>query len=207
MLGLLRGDFAALEAVRIDTSNAVPRAAGKQSVVGAYVHGEAHLDPGAGNARAVAFGGVLVLSFTAVEEHLRIRSIRFQLNWVQGDVGLLTGWQLPVMDRLWQPGDAPAVVVSELDAPWHQIPASDLPTSDNDAIAEAWFRYAWGLDQADFSLFEQAFSEDVEAELTPMGRPKGRRTLMATLKAFRMPWPWMKHYEPPRVGRSCDPSC
>jgi hypothetical protein len=26
---------------------------------------------------------------------------------------------------------------------------------------------------------------------------KGRRTLMGTLKAFRLPWPWMQHYGEP----------
>lgn len=88
-------------------------------------------------------------------------------------------------------------MVSELDAPWHRIPVSALPVTNEEATAEAWFRYAWALDQADFVLFGQCFSEDAEAVLTPMGHLKGRRELMATLKAFRLPWPWMQHYGEP----------
>lgn len=88
-------------------------------------------------------------------------------------------------------------MVSELEMPWHRIPNSKLETTDEQTIAEAWFRYAWALNQTDYALFERSFSEDVEAELTPMGRGKGRRTLVGTLKAFRMPWPWMKHYGEP----------
>ncbi|WP_247312038.1 nuclear transport factor 2 family protein [Ralstonia pseudosolanacearum] len=199
VLNLLREDFAGLN-VRIAAANRVPRARHDACLVGAYVHGEARRGTDAAQSPPAAFGGVIVLTFESGRERPRIRSIRFQLNWLQGNASLLPRWQVPPMDRLWQPGDAPAVVVSELDAPWHRIPDSELAASDAQAIAEAWFRYAWTLDQADYALFERSFSEDVEAELTPMGRMQGRRALMATLKAFRMPWPWMQHYgEPIRI--------
>lgn len=197
VLELLRGDFAGLETVRITTTNHAPRARGDEALIGAYLHGEARPSAAADPERAVRFGGLLVVSVDTRDGGPRIRQIRFQLDWAEGRTTLLRGWNLPVMDRLWQPGDAPAVVVSELDAPWHRIPDSMLAISDEEAVADAWFRYAWGLDQADHALFEHSFSEDVEAELTPMGRMKGRRTLMGTLKAFRMPWPWMKHYGEP----------
>ncbi|MFM0557755.1 nuclear transport factor 2 family protein [Paraburkholderia sediminicola] len=197
VLGLLRGDFAGLEAVRISATNRVPRVSSDDSVVGAYVYGQAQRASRAADGEAALFGGVLVLSFESRESRLFIRTIRFQLSWAEGVTALLAGWQLPPMNRAWRPGDQPAVVVSEMDSPWHRIPVSELPISDEDAIAEAWFRYVWALDQADFVLFEQSFSENIEAELTPMGRMKGRRTLMGTLKAFRLPWPWMQHYGVP----------
>ncbi|BDB30294.1 MULTISPECIES: nuclear transport factor 2 family protein [Cupriavidus] len=205
VLGALASDFPGLEAVHIAATNRVPRAYGSESMVSAYFHGEARQS--AGNAEAVAFGGVVILSFESQGSRARIREIRIQLHWVHGESARLTGWQLPPTDRAWQPGDPPAVVVSELDAPWHRIPVSELATSNEEAAAEAWFRYAWALDQADFVLFGQCFSEDAEAELTPMGHLKGRRELMATLKAFRLPWPWMQHYgEPLQVEIQSDGS-
>ncbi|MFB9125761.1 nuclear transport factor 2 family protein [Paraburkholderia dipogonis] len=197
VLALLRSEFADFQSVKISSSNRVSRANGHERMVGAYVYGEAHKASGATEKQSVSFGGLLILSFEKLADRFRICEVRFQLNWVRGDADVLASWKLPTMDRAWKPGDPPSVVVSELDAPWHRVPISDLPISGEDAIAEAWYRYAWALDQADFALFGECFSEDVETELTPMGRMKGRRELVATLKAFRMPWPWMKHYGEP----------
>jgi hypothetical protein len=194
---MLRSDFADFQSVKISSSNRVPRAYGTERMVGAYVYGEAQNASSVTEKQSVSFGGLLILTFEKLADRLRIREARFQLNWVQGDTDALASWKLPTMDRAWKPGDPPSVVVSELDAPWHRVPVSDFPISSEDAIAEAWYRYAWALDQADFALFGESFSEDVEAELTPMGCMKGRRELVATLKAFRMPRPWMKHYGEP----------
>ncbi|WP_232478018.1 nuclear transport factor 2 family protein [Caballeronia calidae] len=196
VLAALRSDITAFQSVQIFSSNRVPRARGTEQMVGAYIYGEAHKETGATDIQSVSFGGLLILSFESAADRIRIREIRLQLHWVQGDVSALATWTLPTMDRAWKPGDPPAVVVSELDAPWHRVPVSDLPGSSEDAIAEVWYRYAWALDQADFMLFNESFSEHVQAELTPMGRMNGRRELIATLKAFRMPWPWMKVSRP-----------
>lgn len=196
VLKLLREDFSDLQ-VSIAATNRIPRAKDDEGVVGAYIHGEARSRDNTVDSEPVAFGGVIVLTIALESDRPRIQGIRFQLNWLEGNARLLPQWQVPPMERLWKPGDAPSAIVSELDAPWHRMPNSELATSDEQDIAEAWFRYAWALDQADFTLFEKSFSEEVEAELTPMGNMKGRRTLMGTLKAFRMPWPWMKHYGEP----------
>ncbi|WP_321960589.1 nuclear transport factor 2 family protein [Paraburkholderia sp. J7] len=205
VLSMLRSDFIGSRTVRISSTNRVPRGNDNESMIGGYILGELEPSQESTDNRAATFGGVITLSLEGGAEQLRIRSIRFQLNFAQGNLSLLNGWTLPAMDRAWKPGDPPAVIVSELDSPWHRIPASELPTTDEEAIIEAWYRYAWALDQADFVLFDKSFSDNVEAELTPMGRMKGRRTLLATLKAFRLPWPWMKHYgEPIRVDLGID---
>ncbi|MBR8256287.1 nuclear transport factor 2 family protein [Burkholderia ambifaria] len=189
----LRNEFSRSSFTRIAATNRVARADRDSAVVSAYVHGEVRPAGGPRDSTVTGFGGVVVLTVETRHGEPRIREIRIQLNWTQGDTTSLLGWKLPPSDRAWKPGDAPAVIVSELDAPWHRVPESSLPVSDEQAISEAWFRYAWALDQADFVLFTAAFSEQAEAELTPMGHLKGRRELMTTLKAFRMPWPWMQH--------------
>ncbi|MBN3786402.1 nuclear transport factor 2 family protein [Burkholderia sp. Ac-20353] len=193
VIALLRNEFSGSSSARIAATNRVARADRDSAVVSAYVHGEVRPATAPRDSAVTEFGGVVVLTVETRHGEPLIREIRIQLNWVQGDAASLPGWKLPPSDRARKPGDAPAVIVSELDAPWHRVPESSLPDSDEQAIADAWFRYAWALDQADFVLFAAAFSEQAEAELTPMGHLKGRRELMTTLKAFRMPWTWMQH--------------
>ncbi|MCP8896952.1 nuclear transport factor 2 family protein [Shinella daejeonensis] len=195
VLDALRSTFTGLELDYLSVNNRVARTQGRAGVASAYFHGQG-TNPAALD-QQVLFGGLLVVSLDLDGERSSIADIKVQLVWTEGASALLDGWRLPAADRQWQPGDPPAVIVSELDAVWNRFPQSDLILSDDDAIAEAWFRYAWALDQADFALFEGAFHEDAEAELTPMGHMHGRRLLMGTLKAFRMPWPWMQHHGAP----------
>lgn len=172
----------------IDLANAVTLADARQASASAYVVGSA--TAGAG---PVQFVGVLVLHFTPHRGSARVSELRLQLNAVEGEVSVLADWALPVAHRQWKPGDAPAVVSSELDAPWHRVPRNTLVLSDEEQMAQAWYRYAWGLDQADHALLSRSFSQDARAVLPPMGTLEGRRMLVTTLKAFRMPWPWMLH--------------
>jgi hypothetical protein len=184
VLGALVDDLEPLRQLDLEFSNTVVRADKARAVASSYFHAAA---VGAGS--SLQFGGLLIIQF----EQDQICEIRIQLAWHQGDFSVASDWKLPVADRQWQPGDVRAIVMSEIDAPWNRVPHSILPSTDEDAVVEAWYRYAWALDQADFALLPACFHQDVEAELTPMGRLHGRRTLVTTLKAFRMPWPWMQH--------------
>lgn len=188
---LVRSDFAALDAVDIRLTNPLLRAEGDRWAASAYVLGQAQQ-----SGAAVLFGGMLVLEGDAPPEGLRIQLARVHMNWTSGNRFLLPHWTLP-NEQGWKPGDAEAGIVSELDAPRHRIPESSLALTDQQAIAEAWTTYAWGLDMADTGLYAHCFSEDASALLPPMGELQGRRSLTATLKAFRMPWPWIQHYGVP----------
>lgn len=145
------------------------------------------------NGQPAQFVGVLVLHLLAIGNSALVTEVRLQLNSVEGSPETLPDWTRPIAHRQWKPGDAPAVVSSELDAPWHRIPHNTLMLTDEEQMAHAWFRYAWGLDQADHALLGQSFTQDARAVLPPMGTLQGRRMLVTTLKAFRMPWPWMLH--------------
>ena len=182
----LRGSF--LPTFDVELSNQVTLADAERATASAYVIGKS-----AANALALGFNGVLVLHFAPRGETAMVTELRLQLNSVEGATAVLADWALPVAHRQWKPGDAPAVVSSELDAPWHRIPRNSLPLNDEEQLAHAWYRYAWGLDQADHTLLGQSFSKDASAVLPPMGELKGERMLVSTLKAFRMPWPWMLH--------------
>ena len=182
----LRGSF--LPTLNVELSNQVTLADAERATASAYVIGKSAAD-----ALALGFNGVLVLHFAPRGETAMVTELRLQLNSVEGATAVLADWALPVAHRQWKPGDAPAVVSSELDAPWHRVPRNSLPLNDEEQLAHAWYRYAWGLDQADHSLLGQSFSKDASAVLPPMGELKGDRMLVSTLKAFRMPWPWMLH--------------
>ncbi|WP_322048347.1 nuclear transport factor 2 family protein [Paraburkholderia sp. J67] len=193
----LHSEFTGLSGVDIQATNIRVTATEREALVSAYFHGKAEGASSADEVATVLFGGVLIVEIGDDSGARRIQTIRVQTQWAEGSVELLGGWSLPQMKRQWRPGDPASVIVSELDAPWHRTGhASVLPT-DEDAIADAWFRYAWALDQADFALLTDVFTEGAEAELPPMGHLRGQRTLIATLKAFRQPWPWMKHYGTP----------
>ena len=182
----LRGSF--LPTFDVELSNQVTLADAERATASAYVIGKSAAD-----ALALGFNGVLVLHFAPRGETAMVTELRLQLNSVEGATAVLADWALPVAHRQWKPGDAPAVVSSELDAPWHRVPRNSLPLNDEEQLAHAWYRYAWGLDQADHALLGQSFSKDASAVLPPMGELKGERMLVSTLKAFRMPWPWMLH--------------
>ncbi|NIF85814.1 nuclear transport factor 2 family protein [Comamonas sp. Tr-654] len=182
----LRGSL--LPTFDIEVTNMVTLGDAHQASASAYIVGSSIND-----GHPMQFVGVLVLHLAAIDGSALVTELRLQLNSVEGAAGTLADWTLPVAYRQWKPGDAPAVVSSELDAPWHRVPDNTLVLSDEEQMAQAWFRYAWGLDQADHGLLARSFTQDARAVLPPMGTLKGRRMLVSTLKAFRMPWPWMLH--------------
>jgi hypothetical protein len=188
---LIRDDFAGWEHAGIVVTNPVAQADDRLGVVAAYLLGEGSR---AGN--AIGLGGMIVMECARDGDSIRVTTVRIQINWIDGERSALAGWTLPA-GRHWQPGDPEAAIVSEIDAPWHRVPASSLALTDEQAVAEAWYTYAWGLDMADNALFGACFTEDASALLPPMGDLQGRRSLAGTLKAFRMPWPWIQHYGVP----------
>lgn len=168
----------------VELANAVTLADEHKATASAYIVGSA---PAGGSAMFLA------LHLIPAGDSMVVAELRLQLNSVEGGAGVLADWTLPVSHRQWKPGDAPAVMSSELDAAWNRIPRNTLALTDEEQMAHAWFRYAWGLDQADYALLSQSFTQDARAVLPPMGTPEGQRMLVTTLKAFRMPWPWMLH--------------
>ena len=192
---LMRDDFGGWEHAAIVVTNPVAKADDQLGVVAAYLLGE-----GSRAGKAIGFGGMIVMESEreddSIRDSIRVTTVRIQINWIDGERSALAGWTLPA-GRHWQPGDPEAVIVSEIDAPWHRVPASSLALTDEQAVAEAWYTYAWGLDMADHALFGACFTEDASALLPPMGDLQGRRSLAGTLKAFRMPWPSIQHYGVP----------
>lgn len=159
-------------------------------VVTFYVYGivrRTHTD-------ALVFGATATGHIKATEARLHFTDIKFSVNWLEGNTSLLSGWKQPRGNRYWQPGDPEKVIVSELDAPWHLYRNLTEPGSEEELVKQSYARYSWAIDQADFTLLGQQFSADAYGNFTPMGELSGKHQIIATMKEFRQPWPWMQHF-------------
>lgn len=193
---LLQNDFAGLDNVSVTLTNTVERWNDKDYVASAYLHGHATRAV-SGRHNRVLFGGMVVMRASEDEAQPVIHTLHLQINWTSGVRSLLSGWLLPAEESGWHQELPPVAIISELDAPWHIVPENHRATGDEQGVIDAWYRYAWALDQADFTLFSTCFSENAAGNFTPLGYISGRRNIIAAMKAFRLPWPWMQHFGKP----------
>ncbi|WP_263054425.1 nuclear transport factor 2 family protein [[Curtobacterium] plantarum] len=193
---LLQNDFADLDNVSVTLTNTVERRNDKDYVASAYLHGQASRK-GSGRHNQVRFGGTVVMRAGTDESQPVIHTLHLQITWTSGARQLLSGWLLPAEESGWHQGFPQVAIISELDAPWHIVPENHRDTSEEQGVIDTWYRYAWALDQADFKLFSTCFSENAAGNFTPLGYISGRRNIIAAMKAFRLPWPWMQHYGEP----------
>lgn len=146
------------------------------------------------NQQFTTFGATVLWWFSLDSDVFRVTQQKLQLQWISGNTALFKGWKFPKGNRFWQVGDAEDIIVSELDAPWQQYPSLQLLGTEEELIAQAFTKYAWAIDQADFTLLGQTFTEDAHGAFHPMGNLNGKHQIIATMKAFRQPWPWMQHF-------------
>ncbi len=118
-------------------------------------------------------GAFLILDIAYLGSKWQIERVRSQLSWHDGDASVRPQWDLP-RETGWQAGDPDPVFVSELDAPWHAMPVQNLAGDDETQIAELFYRYAWALDQADFTLLASCYANDAAGDFRPIGHFKGR---------------------------------
>lgn len=165
---LLQNDFADLDNVSVTLTNTVERQNDKDYVASAYLHGQASRT-GSGRHNPVRFGGTVVMRAGTDEAQPVIHTLHLQIHWTSGARQLLSGWQLPAEESGWHQGFPPVAIISELDAPWHIVPENHRATGDEQEVIDIWYRYAWALDQADFTLFSTCFSENAAGNFTPPG--------------------------------------
>jgi len=166
------------------------------AAMSAYLFG--HLDRLTSDHRArVTFGATLVGSLREISGVWRFDDLRLSVNWLDGDRSLASNWAIPDGDRGWKVGDPSPTIVSETDSPWVLLPRPTIVGTPYEQIAEVYSRYAWALDQADFTLLTTCFTNDAAGDFQPIGRLDGRHEIIGTLKEFRRPWPWMQHFGKP----------
>ncbi|MDR6688662.1 hypothetical protein J2Y41_004257 [Arthrobacter sp. 1088] len=156
----------------------------------AYLLGTVGTPTITGGLHAFLFGGHYVTTSERMASGWRLATIRFQLDWHYGDPDHVPGWTL---DSAAGRGTASTLIVSELDAPWRTVPRPDQGKATEQLVAEAYVRYAWGLDQADFGLLASAFADDAKADMVPFGPMTGQREIVGKLKDLRNGQPFMQH--------------
>ncbi|MFM0616307.1 nuclear transport factor 2 family protein [Paraburkholderia nemoris] len=144
---------------------------------------------------SLLFGATVVMTFRCtVDGTWLLTTVRLAINWQQGNTALVSHWHNPPEPHGWQLGDAPPVLVSELDSPWSVVRDSILHGSIEDTVTELYSKYSWAIDQGDIALLSDCFSEEAAGGFAPMGALSGRHAIIGQLKSFRRHWPWMQHF-------------
>lgn len=154
--------------------------------IGLFRQGQQHL----------LFGASVVLRFQShgPDTQCLLFSARIQVNWCKGALPLVAHWRKPPSDAGWELGDAPPVIVSELDSPWALVRDALTPSNRLDAVHDLYSKYSWAIDQGDIALLADCYTDDAAGGFAPMGQLQGRHAIVGQQKSFRRRWPWMQHF-------------
>ncbi len=189
-------NIAADELLELVTSNYYVTYDGYETaMISAYLYGEKSVN----NRRNLLalFGAVVRLTAKTVDGKWKITHVLINNGWIEGEPVHFSGWTLPQGEKGWRPGDAPPVLVSELDSPWVCISNNVIISTEEEQIAESYSRYSWGIDQNDFGQFKSCYTEDACGQFPPLGPLSGLHNIVGSLKEFRRHWPWMQHFGVP----------
>jgi len=182
-----------LNVVRNKVTNSYVAVSGDQAQQSAYMTGILANATGEEGFNSFLFGGHFVNTYVRSSEGWKILHLRFQLDWQHGNKGYATNWRLADGMIGWHQNTETPAILSELDAPWRVFPNPDERGTDEEQVAETYIRYAWALDQADFSLLTTVFTEDAKADMSPFGPMNGQQEIVSLLKILRSGQPYMQH--------------
>ena len=102
-----------------------------------------------------------------------------------GDASLAPEWDVLYEDRIGVFADKrlPSIV-AEYDAPWYAVPQDEVVLSDEEQLAEVYYRYAYGIDFDCFPLYDEVFTPDATI-IYGDDRPYDPRGAMDMLKFER----------------------
>lgn len=95
-----------------------------------------------------------------------------------------SGWYFEDPHPKTYPGLHLPCINGELDSPWFRIPDGEDVLTEEEKVAEAFTRYAFGIDMLSFCEVEKIACEDVIADIQPWG-PMDKRGWIAALKYHR----------------------
>lgn len=143
--------------------------------------------------RNYQWGGNFCNTFEKREGKWVMTDIKFDLQDDIGDRTLVEEW-IPINDQIgWYQGVALPVISGEIDVPWYKCKHRDNIGSDEEQIAELYYRYALGIDCNTFQLLEDVFSEDLVMNMYPFGI-MDKRSFIATLKVHRQAYTRRWHH-------------
>lgn len=119
--------------------------------------------------------------------------IRLDLTDFSGDFEEFAScWYMGDPKAHWFAGVHLPMISGELDGVYKKIPRSENVLTDEEQIAEVFYRYAFGIDTVSFQHAEEVFSDELVFNMAPFGIMDKRTTLQA-MKLHRGPAKYWTH--------------
>ncbi len=107
---------------------------------------------------------------------LKMIEMRYQLDIFEGNTSIVEGWWKPMNPSLYSGYQVPAII-SYYDAPWHKVSCLQK-YSDEEAICDSIFKYAWGNDHMDSRLLAECIHESFCMDYGSKGIIHGVRSII-----------------------------
>ena len=122
---------------------------------------------------------------------LKMTEMRCQLDVFEGNTAIVEGWWRPVNPQLYSGYQVPAII-SLYDAPWRKV-EEDQNYSDEEAVCDVLFRYAWGNDHGDMPLLDSCINVDYCVDYGAKGRISSPRAFIELSTQVRFKEYYMQH--------------
>ena len=136
------------------------------------------------------YGGKYVNSYVHTEEGWKICEIRYDMDWEKGNTYFAKDWKF--IDYKIFAGHRP-MISSEYDSPWAVIPENDEELSDEEQIQENMFKYSFGLDNCDWTLHKDSYTDDIVFYSGDSVMEAGARNLINNFKNTSHKEPALEH--------------
>lgn len=104
------------------------------------------------------FGGKFLISWIQAKDGWKMTEIRYDMDWEKGNTYFAKDWNF--IDYKIFAGHKP-MINSEFESPWAVIPENDEALTDKELIVENMFKYSFGLDNCDWTLHHDSYTDDV----------------------------------------------
>ncbi|HOP57139.1 MAG TPA: nuclear transport factor 2 family protein [Bacillota bacterium] len=105
------------------------------------------------------FGGYYLNDYVKENGKWKISHIRFNLDFEDGNTCFVRNWW-KLIDYRYFEGNISYPIVSEIHAPWRVIENPESLGTDEEQVLDAYYRYSWGIDHADFEIFKSCIDSE-----------------------------------------------
>lgn len=106
------------------------------------------------------FSGYYLNDYIKENNEWKISHIRFNLDMEDGNTVFVKDWW-KLIDYRYFEGSINYPIVSELNNPWINIQNPDCLGTEEEQVLDSYYRYSWGIDHADFDLFQTCLDDNV----------------------------------------------
>lgn len=136
------------------------------------------------------FGGKYVITLRRIDGSWKMSEIRYDMDWEKGNTYFAKDWKF--IDYKIYAGHRP-MISSEYDSPWAAIPENDEQLTDEEQIKENMFKYSFGLDNCDWTLHKDSYTDDIVFYAGKSVMESGARNLINNFKNTSHKEPALEH--------------